>query len=78
MVVEASEGNRRELFAHQAFPFLAQHGQVINAGGRLGWRRRVKGQAGLDTGLEVHGLGLGKELVVEPDLQTGQVEGIVA
>jgi len=72
------EVNGVELFLEEPFSFDAQEGEVVEAG-VWGWSRdRIRFDVGVDGGDDAIRFGESKEGVVKPDLDAGQVEGVIA
>ena len=70
--------NGVELLLEETFSFDAQEGEVVEAG-VWGWGRdRIRFDVGMDGGDDLVGFGDLEEGVVEPDLNAGQVERVVA
>jgi len=71
------EVNGVELFLEKAFTFNAQEGEIVKAG-VWGWDRdRIRFEVGVGGGDDAVRFGDLEEGVVEPDLDAGQVEGVV-
>ena len=70
--------NSIKLLLKQTFPFGAQEGKIIEAGTRRRGRDRVGFDVGMGGGDDLLRLGELEESIVEPDLQAGEVKGVVA
>jgi hypothetical protein len=75
---EVGEVNAVELSLDQAFPLGAQEGQVVEAGVGGGRRSGIGFDVGMGGGDQAVGFGELQESALEPNLEAGEVEGIVA
>jgi hypothetical protein len=75
---ELREVNRIELFPEEAFPFGAEEGEIVQAGMRGRMRDRIRLDVRQGRGEDAVGFGELEKGVVEPDLDAGEVERIVA
>ncbi len=70
--------NGAKLFLEQTITLQAQKREIVEAGVWWGMRNGIRFDVGVDGGDDLIGFGDLKEGVVEPDLDAGEVEGIIA
>jgi hypothetical protein len=67
-----------ELLLDQAFPFRTQEGQVVQRAVGWGYRDGIGLDVWMDGGDDLVRLGELQEGLVEPDLDAGEVKGVIA